>query len=352
MKCFLTRVIRGEEIYCLYRSQLVTRRIVPKIVRFYFCVTRFFAREGSACSAKRLRYFSPSGPSLVTVIASSAVGITCITVTPCLSCAQCHVIQFKPIVRLSPLQKERETNLLNSILWLYFFHQFHTLYSELYSCVRVFLSFYTWMMSKRAKSYNSDITEMMFPCDFCNSKAAVLYCRADSAKLCLFCDQQVHSTNALSLKHVRFPICDSCRIKPISVWCSMDNLMLCQHCDLDSHNNCSVSSLHNRVPVEGYSGYHTAIELASMFGIDLKANNLVNTNSGSCLHEQKLVNSHEFMVPSDDSSVWKGQGLRCGKCRDEVYEQLVEMGNKDRMRVDKDGEDLCPKTPPSEFAQS
>ena len=180
------------------------------------------------------------------------------------------MIQFKPIVRLSPLQKERETNLLNSILWLYFFHQFHTLYSELYLCVRVFLSFYTWMMSKRAKSYNSDITEMMFPCDFCNSKAAVLYCRADSAKLCLFCDQQVHSTNALSLKHVRFPICDSCRIKPISVWCSMDNLMLCQHCDLDSHNNCSVSSLHNRVPVEGFSGYHTAIELASMFGIDLK----------------------------------------------------------------------------------
>ena len=182
MKCFLTRVIRGEEICCLYRSQLVTSRIVPKIVRFYFCVTRFFAREGNACSAKRLRYFSPSGPSLVTVIASSAVGITCITVTPCLSCAQCHVIQFKPIVRLSPLQKERETNLLNSILWLYFFHQFHTLYSELYLCVRVFLSFYTWMMSKRAKSYNSDITEMMFPCDFCNSKAAVLYCRAETRR--------------------------------------------------------------------------------------------------------------------------------------------------------------------------
>ncbi|KAL0014627.1 hypothetical protein SO802_001696 [Lithocarpus litseifolius] len=208
------------------------------------------------------------------------------------------------------------------------------------------------MLSKRAKSYNSDITEMMFPCDFCNSKAAVLYCRADSAKLCLFCDQQVHSANALSLKHVRSPICDSCRIKPVSVWCSMDNLMLCQHCDLDSHNNCSVPSLHNRVPVEGFSGYHTAIELASMFGIDLEANNLVNTNSGSCLHGQKLVNSHEFMVPSNDSSVWKGQGLSCGKCRDEVYEQLVEMGNKDRMRVDKDGEALCPKTPPSEFAQS
>ncbi|KAM3713228.1 hypothetical protein ACB094_01G238300 [Castanea mollissima] len=193
---------------------------------------------------------------------------------------------------------------------------------------------------------------MMFPCDFCNSKAAVLYCRADSAKLCLFCDQQVHSANALSLKHVRSSICDSCRIKPVSVWCSMDNLMLCQHCDLDSHNNCSVSSLQNRVPVEGFSGHHTAIELASLFGIDLEAYNFVNTNSGSCLHEQNLVNSHEFMVPSDDSCVWKGQGLRCGKCKDEVYEQLGEMGNKDRMRVDEDGEELSPKTPPSEFAHS
>ncbi|KAJ0454960.1 putative transcription factor Hap2/NF-YA family [Helianthus annuus] len=40
-------------------------------------------------------------------------------------------------------------------------------------------------------------------CDFCNHRSAVLYCKADSAKLCLFCDAAVHSANALSLKHFR-----------------------------------------------------------------------------------------------------------------------------------------------------
>ncbi|KAG2265717.1 hypothetical protein Bca52824_072796 [Brassica carinata] len=36
------------------------------------------------------------------------------------------------------------------------------------------------------------------PCDFCGERAAVLFCRADTAKLCLPCDQQVHTANLLS----------------------------------------------------------------------------------------------------------------------------------------------------------
>ncbi|CAL5362035.1 unnamed protein product [Camellia sinensis] len=38
-------------------------------------------------------------------------------------------------------------------------------------------------------------------CDFCGESQALLYCRADSAKLCFSCDQQVHSTNQLFTKH-------------------------------------------------------------------------------------------------------------------------------------------------------
>ncbi|KAK6141324.1 hypothetical protein DH2020_024922 [Rehmannia glutinosa] len=40
-----------------------------------------------------------------------------------------------------------------------------------------------------------DQTERL--CDFCNESKAILYCRADSAKLCLNCDREVHSTNQL-----------------------------------------------------------------------------------------------------------------------------------------------------------
>jgi hypothetical protein len=44
----------------------------------------------------------------------------------------------------------------------------------------------------------------------CGSWVAVLYCRADSAKLCLLCDQHIHSANLLSRKHQRLQICDNC----------------------------------------------------------------------------------------------------------------------------------------------
>ncbi|CAL1401353.1 unnamed protein product [Linum trigynum] len=34
-------------------------------------------------------------------------------------------------------------------------------------------------------------------CDYCNQATVVLYCRADSAMLCLACDREVHFTNQL-----------------------------------------------------------------------------------------------------------------------------------------------------------
>ncbi|MQM01608.1 hypothetical protein Taro_034366, partial [Colocasia esculenta] len=48
------------------------------------------------------------------------------------------------------------------------------------------------------------------PCDFCDEEATVLFCHADSAKLCFFCDQHVHSANALSRKHQHPQICNNC----------------------------------------------------------------------------------------------------------------------------------------------
>ena len=95
---------------------------------------------------------------------------------------------------------------------------------------------------------SQDLKISSIPCDFCNEQLAVLYCRADSAKLCLFCDQHVHSANLLSRKHTRSQICDNCNSQPASVRCSTDNLVLCQECDLDAHASCSVSAAHDRSP--------------------------------------------------------------------------------------------------------
>lgn len=107
------------------------------------------------------------------------------------------------------------------------------------------------------------------PCDFCSDSVAVLYCRADSAKLCLFCDRLVHSANSLSCKHVRSEICDNCRAEPVSVRCATDGLSLCSHCDWDAHGSCASAAAHSRSPVDGFAGCPAAIDLASFWGLDL-----------------------------------------------------------------------------------
>ncbi|KAG6429326.1 hypothetical protein SASPL_107375 [Salvia splendens] len=100
-------------------------------------------------------------------------------------------------------------------------------------------------------------------CDFCGSRQAILYCRADSAKLCLWCDQQVHSANALSKKHLRYrsQICDNCAAEPASFRCSTDGLVLCQDCDWDAHDRC---------PVDSFSGCPSALELAASWGLEIE----------------------------------------------------------------------------------
>ncbi|KAI4350460.1 hypothetical protein L6164_004914 [Bauhinia variegata] len=166
---------------------------------------------------------------------------------------------------------------------------------------------------------------MLIRCDFCDSKTAVLYCKADTAKLCLLCDQHVHKANALSLKHVRFQICDNCKNEAATIQCPTDTLMLCQECDWDIHNNCSTSSLHERSQVEGFSGSPSIIELATFFGFDLKPKDLIAMDCRPRLYEHKL--------------------------RDDAKEQLLEMARGNLAKIDKEGAELGPGTPPSRLAQ-
>ncbi|KAJ6302302.1 hypothetical protein OIU77_016397 [Salix suchowensis] len=203
------------------------------------------------------------------------------------------------------------------------------------------------IMEKGLNSKQKKDSFLFLPCEFCNSKAAVLYCRADSAKLCLLCDQQIHSANALSLKHVRSQICDNCRAGPASIHSSNDNLFLCQDCDWGSQNSSlSVPSLHNRNPVEGFMGSPPVVELASLFGFDFKSFFCVDSDPGSCLFEQEAFNFQDSVVSSDDFSAL----LSSGKSRQEVYKQLVEMGKRGMVRVNGDGAELGPDTPPSRCA--
>lgn len=105
-------------------------------------------------------------------------------------------------------------------------------------------------------------------CDYCDSSVALVYCKADSAKLCLACDKEVHVTNQLFSKHFRSLLCDSCHDSPCSVFCETERSVLCQNCDWQHHSTASSSSLHTRRPFEGFSGCPSVPELLSILGLD------------------------------------------------------------------------------------
>ncbi|CAJ1789964.1 unnamed protein product [Sphenostylis stenocarpa] len=140
--------------------------------------------------------------------------------------------------------------------------------------------------SQHNPSLLSHTPTTMLPCDYCHSKPALLFCRPDSAKLCLLCDHHVHAANALSLKHLRFQICETCNADNAAVSCSSHNLLLCHSCDLDAHAP-APASLHHRHRLRGLSGCPSVPEIASTLGLDLRR--------------------------------------RHAKCRHEVYEQVLEV---------------------------
>ncbi|KNA20601.1 hypothetical protein SOVF_050830 [Spinacia oleracea] len=106
-------------------------------------------------------------------------------------------------------------------------------------------------------------------CDFCTDSVALIYCRADSAKLCLSCDREVHSTNQLFTKHTRFQLCDACDSSPASIFCHTENSVLCQNCDYECHSRLSGSSLnHDRRPLEGFTGCPSVADLSVSIGFE------------------------------------------------------------------------------------
>ncbi|XP_021845948.2 zinc finger protein CONSTANS-LIKE 15 [Spinacia oleracea] len=118
---------------------------------------------------------------------------------------------------------------------------------------------------EKMQSVTTKTEQIKNPCDFCNQQTAVIYCRADTAKLCLLCDQHVHSANSLSRKHVRNLLCDGCGTQPATVKCFTHNLLFCHDCDFDLHLNDSYP--HDR-SVEGLFSCPTASYLTTAIGLD------------------------------------------------------------------------------------
>ncbi|XP_048592605.1 zinc finger protein CONSTANS-LIKE 15 [Brassica napus] len=185
------------------------------------------------------------------------------------------------------------------------------------------------------------------PCEFCGERAAVLFCRADTAKLCLPCDQHVHTANLLSKKHVRSQICDNCGNEPVSVRCFTDNLVLCQDCDWDVHGSCSVSDAHVRSALEGFSGCPSALELAALLGVDLggrKEENEGPTMESFGMQLDSWVTGSNVLqelvvpVPKETTSFRKRGSSCCGRFKQVLCKQLEELFNNGDNDGDGEGE--------------
>lgn len=132
-------------------------------------------------------------------------------------------------------------------------------------------------------------------CDYCGVSMALLYCRADSAKLCFSCDKEVHSANQLFVKHTRSQLCDACDEAPASIFCSTESSVLCQNCDWERHN-LSSATVHDRRPVEGFTGNPGLNELLAFVGFEN-------------LDKKGLVFSEESSGGGGDGGGFDGSGL-------------------------------------------
>ena len=100
-------------------------------------------------------------------------------------------------------------------------------------------------------------------CEFCGVVRALVYCKSDCARLCLPCDEGVHSANYLSRRHPRSLVCDSCYSQSAVAHCLDDKMSLCQGCDWN-RNGCFGLG-HRRQALNCYSGCPSLAEFSRMF---------------------------------------------------------------------------------------
>ncbi|CAA0809696.1 Zinc finger protein CONSTANS-LIKE 5 [Striga hermonthica] len=108
----------------------------------------------------------------------------------------------------------------------------------------------------RAKLFPAGLPVAARPCDCCRSAAALLFCAADSAFMCIACDAVAHRRGA---SHGRVWLCEVCEQAPAAVTCRADAAALCTACDRDIHSANPLAGRHDRVPVVPF---HDAAESA------------------------------------------------------------------------------------------
>ncbi|KAL0398916.1 UNVERIFIED_CONTAM: Zinc finger protein CONSTANS-LIKE 10 [Sesamum radiatum] len=130
----------------------------------------------------------------------------------------------------------------------------------------------------------------------------MVYCRSDAACLCLSCDRNIHSANALSKRHLRTLVCEQCHHQPAVVRCMEENVSRCQNCNWSAHAAPSSAMEHKRETINCYSGCPSAAEFSTIwpfFSVDLSSCNL---EADSMSHEEEYERRAQSQLLSIDYS--------------------------------------------------
>ncbi|CAA0808414.1 Zinc finger protein CONSTANS-LIKE 10 [Striga hermonthica] len=188
---------------------------------------------------------------------------------------------------------------------------------------------------------------MGYLCDFCGEQRSMVYCRSDSASLCLSCDRNVHSANALSKRHLRTLICERCNSQPAFVRCAQEKVSLCQNCDWSGHAGPSTGPSHKRQAIHCYTGCPLASELSEMWaflldsGCEQGMGSMSIADEGPADFREKENTNDEFhlgearestagieLLPGGSTSnamqkVSMSGAKESGACDDSFYDDLI-----------------------------
>ncbi|KAF8391696.1 hypothetical protein HHK36_024005 [Tetracentron sinense] len=130
-------------------------------------------------------------------------------------------------------------------------------------------------------------------CDFCRKQRSMVYCRSDDACLCLSCDRNVHSANALSRRHSRTLVCGRCNSLPAIVRRVKEKISLCQNCDWIEHGSSTSASTHERQTINCYSDCPSAAELSRIWSFVL---DFPSVDDSNCEQGFELMSINENSV--------------------------------------------------------
>ncbi|CAH8366276.1 unnamed protein product [Eruca vesicaria subsp. sativa] len=139
-------------------------------------------------------------------------------------------------------------------------------------------------------------------CDACKSVSAAVFCRVDSAFLCITCDTRIHSFT----RHERVYVCEVCEQAPAAVTCKADAASLCVTCDSDIHAANPLASRHERVPVESFFDSAVAKISPSTFGI-LGDSTAVDLTAVPVMGNSDLCT---WLLPNDFNKIETGTELK------------------------------------------